>query len=179
MREDIPEDSFTQDFKRHPVDTRISCVGNRVKGVVGDWLFIQTIQFIIHCWVFKELQDRETQHRNKHNLWFDAPPLSTDSKKLIHERTNALKHREMQYQLGSMDRAGNLSTFMGTLKVDWIDFPLDDILQQFTTLKEGSIREVFKQKAASAWFGCRAEKAQITVLFFSPSRTSGEALSVI
>ena len=41
--------------------------------------------------------------------------------------------------------------------------PVDDILQH-TTLKEGILREVFKQKAARAWFGCRAEKAQITVL---------------
>ena len=70
----------------------------------------------------------------------------------------------MQYQLGSMDRTGNLPNFIGKLRVDWIDFPLDDILQQFTTLKEGIIRWVFKQTAAGAWFGCRAEKAQITVL---------------
>ena len=52
----------------------------------------------------------------------------------------------------------------GKLKIDWLDFPVDDILQQFTTLKEGILRGVFKQKAARAWFGCRAEKAQITVL---------------
>ena len=80
--------------------------------------------------VFKELQNREVRHRRKHSLWFDAPPSATDSKKLVHERTNALKSREMQYQLGSMDRAGNLPTFIGELKVDWIDFPLDDKLQQ-------------------------------------------------
>ena len=33
-----------------------------------------------------------------------------------------------------------------------------------TTLKEGILRGVFKQKAARAWFGCCAEKAQVTVL---------------
>ena len=48
--------------------------------------------------------------------------------------------------------------------MDWIDFPFEDILQQFTTLKEGILRGVFRQKAAAAWFGCRAEKAQSTVL---------------
>ena len=86
--------------------------------------------------VFKELQDRETKHRSTHSLWFDVPPLPTDSKKIIHERTNARRSREMHFQLGAMDRAGNLPTFIGKLKVDWIDFPLDDILQQFTTLKK-------------------------------------------
>ena len=63
-----------------------------------------------------------------------------------------------------MDRQGELPTITGKLKVDWIDFPLDDILEQFTTLKEGILRGVFRQKAAAAWFGCRAEKAQVTVL---------------
>ena len=70
----------------------------------------------------------------------------------------------MHYQLGSMDREGELPTLTGKLKVDWIDFPLDDIHEQFTTLKKGILRGVFRQKAAAAWFGCRAEKAQITVL---------------
>ena len=51
----------------------------------------------------------------------------------------------------------NLAPWIG----NWIDFPLDDILKQFTTL---ILRGVFRQKAAAAWFGCRAEKAQITVL---------------
>ena len=63
-----------------------------------------------------------------------------------------------------MDGDKNLPTLIGKLKIDWLDFPVDDILQQFTTLKEGILRGVFKQKAARAWFGCRAEKAQVTVL---------------
>ena len=70
----------------------------------------------------------------------------------------------MHFQIAAMDKEGDLPTLIGKLKVDWIDFPLDDILQQLTTLKEGILRGVFKQKAAGAWFGCRAEKAQITVL---------------
>ena len=50
----------------------------------------------------------------------------------------------MHFQLGAMDRAGNLPTFIGKLKVDWIDFPLDE--QQFTTLKEGILRGVFSKR---------------------------------
>ena len=114
--------------------------------------------------VFKELQQREKQYRKDHELWFDAPAHPSHSKKLIKERADALKSRVMHYQLGSMDREGELPTLTGKLKVDWIDFPLDDILKQLTTLKEGILPGVFWQKAAAAWFGCRAEKAQITVL---------------
>ena len=106
-----------------------------------------------NCISPKELQDREQKYRQDHRLWFDVPAQSSDTKKLIKERDDALRSREMYYQLGFMDTEG-----------DWIDFPLQDILRQFTTLKEGILRGVFRQKAAGAWFGCRAEKAQITVL---------------
>ena len=114
--------------------------------------------------MFKELQQREKQYRKDYELWFDAPAHPSGSKKLIKERADAFKSRVMHYELGSMDREGELPTLTGKLKVHWIDFPLDDILKQFTTLKEGILRGVFRQKAAAAWFGCRAEKAQITVL---------------
>ena len=95
---------------------------------------------------------------------FDAPAQPSDSKKLTNERTDALRSRNMHFQIGTMDKEGDLPTLIGKLKVDWIDFPLHDILQQLTTLKEGILRGVFQQTAAGAWFGCRAEKAQITVL---------------
>ena len=58
----------------------------------------------------------------------------------------------------------NLPTLIGKLKIDWLDFPVDDILQQFATLKDGILRGLFKQQAARAWCGCRAQKAQVTVL---------------
>ena len=138
-----------------------------------DWLGADWPVDFLNVWfpahwaplVFKELQQRETQYRKDHERWFDVPAHPSDSKKLIKERADALKSRVMHYQLGFMDREGELPTLTGKLKVDWIDFPLDDILQQFTTLKEGILRGLFRQKAAAAaWFGCRAEKAQITVL---------------
>ena len=114
--------------------------------------------------VFHEVQRREDQYRKDHSLWFDAPSRASDSSKLVRERADALRSRDMHYQIGQMDRDGDIPTLTGKLKVDWIDFPLDDILEQFVTLKEGILRGVFRQKAAAAWFGCRAEKAQVTVL---------------
>ena len=137
-----------------------------------DWLGADCPVDYLNVWfpahwspiVFRELQDREVKYRQEHMLWFDAPALASDTPKLINERTDAVRSRNMHFHLGSMDQEGHLPTLIGKLKIDWIDFPLDDILQQLTTLKEGILRGVFKQKAAGAWFGCRAEKAQITVL---------------
>ena len=97
-------------------------------------------------------------------LWFDVPAQASDPVPLTTQRKDALRSRELHFHLGAMDDEKNLPTLIGKLKIDWLDFPVDDILQQFTTLKEGILRGVFKQKAARAWFGCRAEKAQVTVL---------------
>ena len=63
--------------------------------------------------VFKELQQREQQYREDHELWFDAPAHPSDSKKVIKERADALKSRVMHYQLGSMEREGELPTLPG------------------------------------------------------------------
>ena len=114
--------------------------------------------------VLRELHGREVACRNEHMFWFDAPAQASDQERVANQRKDALRSRELHFHLGAMDGDNNLPTLIGKLKIDWLDFPVDDILQQFTTLKEGILRGVFKQKAARAWFGCRAEKAQVTVL---------------
>ena len=106
---------------------------------------------------------REDAYRKAHNLWFDDPHDS-DPPRVIEQRKDALRSRELQFQVGAMDDHKNLPTLIGKLKIDWFNFPVDDILRQFTTLKDGILRGVFKQQAARAWYGCRAEKAQVIVL---------------
>ena len=116
--------------------------------------------------MLQELQRREDEYRRDHSLWFDAPSQASESNKLIEDRAEAIQTRDLHYQMGKMDSEGEIPTITSKPKVDWIDFPVsvEDILEQFTTLKEGILRGVFRQKAAAAWFGCRAEKAQVTVL---------------
>ena len=143
-----------------------------------DWLGADCPVDFLNVWfpahwspmVFRELHEREVKYRRKHRLWFDDPAMASDTAKLTAQRRDAVKSRELHIHLGAMDEEKNLPTLIGKLKIDWLDFSVDDILQQFTTLKEGILRGVFKQKAARAWFGCRAEKAQITVLL--PGRCS-------
>ena len=114
--------------------------------------------------VLHELQRREDRYRRAHSLWFDAPSHASDSNKLVRDRAGAIQSRNLHHHMGKMDRDGDIPTITGRLKVDWTDFPVEDILEQLTTLKEGILRGVFRQKAAAAWFGCRAEKAQVTAL---------------
>ena len=103
--------------------------------------------------VLWELHRREDAYRKAHNLWFDDPHDS-DPPRVIEQRKDVLPI--LQFQVGAMDDNKNLPTLIGKLKIDWLNFPVDDILRQFTTLKDGILRGVFKQQAARAWYGCRA-----------------------
>ena len=137
-----------------------------------DWLGADCPVDYLNVWfpahwspiVLRELHGREVKYRSEHMLWFDVPAQASDPPRLTNQRKDALRSRELHFHLGAMDGDRNLPTLIGKLKIDWPDFPVDDILQHFTTLKEGILRGVFKQKAARAWFGCRAAKAQVTVL---------------
>ena len=113
--------------------------------------------------VLRELHRREDAYGKAHNLWLDDPHDS-DPLRVIEQRKDALRSRELQFQVGAMDDHKNLPTLIGKLKIDWLNFPVDDILRQFTTLKDGILRGVFKQQAARVWYSCRAEKAQVIVL---------------
>ena len=99
-------------------------------------------------------------YRKAYKLWFDDPQDS-DPLRVIEQRKDALRSRELQFQVGAMDDHKNLPTLIGKLKFDWPNFPVDDILRQFTTLKDGILRGVFKQQAACAWYCCRTEKALV------------------
>ena len=77
-------------------------------------------------------------------MWFDDPHVS-DPPRVKEQRKDALRSRELQFQIGAMDNRKNLPTFIGKLKIDWLNFPVHDILQQFTTLGDGILRGVFKQ----------------------------------
>ena len=131
-----------------------------------DWLGADCPVDYLNVWfpahwspiVLRELHGREVAYRNEHMLWFDAPAQTSEQKRVANQRRDALRSRELHFHLGAMDGDNNLPTLIGKLKIDWLDFPVDDILHEFTTLKESILRGAFKQKAARAWFGCRAER---------------------
>ena len=105
-----------------------------------DWLGADCLVDFLNVWfpahwspiVSRELHEREVKYRGKHRLWFDDPAMASDTPKLTTQRKDAVKSRELHFHLGAMDEEKNLPTLIGKLKIDWLDFPVDDILQQFT-----------------------------------------------
>ena len=70
-----------------------------------DWLGADCPVDYLNVWfpahwspiVFRELQGREVKYRQEHMLWFDAPALASDTTKLINERTDAVRSRNMPF----------------------------------------------------------------------------------
>ena len=58
----------------------------------------------------------------------------------------------------------NIRMLTGTIKVDWIQLPVEQYLAALPTLKQGVIAGVFRQKGAAPWGITRAEKLQLSVL---------------
>ena len=52
----------------------------------------------------------------------------------------------------------------GTIKVDWIQLPVEPYLAALPTLQQGVIAGVFRQKGAAPWGITGAEKLQLSVL---------------
>ena len=59
-----------------------------------------------------------------------------------------------------------------TIKVDWIQLPVEQYLAALPTLKQGVIAGVFRQKGAAPWGITNAEKLQLSV--FLPNELSME-----
>ena len=74
----------------------------------------------------------------------------------------AQANRRMQFKVGNF-KLSEICMLTGTLKVDWIQLPLESYLAVFPTLKQGVIAGVFKIKGASPWAITRAEKIQVSV----------------
>ena len=112
--------------------------------------------------VFHELQRREDQYAKDHSLWFDAPSRASDSSKLegpTPSEAGTCTTRLVKWMVtGIYQLSPASSRWTGLIS------HLMTSLSSLLPWKEGILRGVFRQKAAAAWFGCRAEKAQVTVL---------------
>ena len=80
------------------------------------------------------------------------------------QETHANRH--MQFKVGNYcdgSWESNIRLLTGTIKVDWIQLPVEQYLAALPTLKQGVIAGVLRQKDAAPWGITRAEKLQLSV----------------
>ena len=78
----------------------------------------------------------------------------------------ARANRRMQFKVGNCRNGSwesNIRLLTGTIKVDWIQLPVEQYLAALPTLKQSVIAGVFRQKGAAPWGITNAEKLQLSV----------------
>ena len=87
----------------------------------------------------------------------------------------ARANRRMQFKVGNYrDGSGesNIRLLTGTIKADWMQLPVEQYLAALSTLKQGVMAGVFRQKGAAPCRITYAEKLQLSV--FLPNELSLE-----
>ena len=109
--------------------------------------------------ITKAISDREQKYRGEHSLSFDEVDLPPD----LHEcQQEAQECRSMKFRLSGFGKSG-VPMLTGQIRVDYLELPVIDILDQFESLKQGIVCGVYKHKSASPWKDLRTEKVQVPV----------------
>ena len=66
---------------------------------------------------------------------------------------------------------------MANARVDWMSLDDSDITQQFEILREGILRDVFSQRAFSAWQGIQPQRLTVSLLLPDMNSKGDEAIS--
>ena len=122
--------------------------------------------------VLQQLQKKEDRFRAENPSWMDEEVAPADIPK---QWQGARANRRMQFKVGNYRDGSwesNIQLLTGTIKVDWIQLPVEQYLAALPTLKQGVIAGVFRQKGAALWGITNAEKLQLSV--FLPNDLSLE-----
>ena len=122
--------------------------------------------------VLQQLQQKEDNYRAEIPSWMDQEVAPAD---ILKQWQEARANRRMQFKVGNYRDGSwesNIRLLTGTIKVDWIQLPVEQYLAMLPTLKQGVIAGVFRQKGAAPWGITRAEKLQLSV--FLPNDLSLE-----
>ena len=95
------------------------------------------------------LQKKEDRYRAENPSWMDEEVAPADIPKQWQE---ARANRRMQFKVGNYRDGSwesNIRLLTGTIKVDWIQLPVEQYLAALPTLKQGVIAGVFRQKGAA------------------------------
>ena len=95
--------------------------------------------------VLQQLQKKEDRYRAENPSWMDQEEAPAD---IFKQWREARANRRMQFKVGKYRDGSwesNIHMLTGTIKVDWIQLPVEPYLAALPTLKQGVIAGVFRQ----------------------------------
>ena len=155
-------------YPKPPKQRKPSASGTSFSDWIGSTCYADTLQvwFPAH-WapvVLQQLQQKEDNYRAENPSWMDQEEAPAD---ILKQWREARANRRMQFKVGKYRDGSwesNIRMLTGTIKVDWIQLPVEPYLAALPTLQQGVIAGVFRQKGAAPWGCTKAEKLQLSVL---------------
>ena len=155
-------------YPKPPKQRKPSASGTSFSDWIGGTCYADTLQvwFPAH-WapvVLQQLQQKEDNYRAENPSWMDQEEPPAD---ILKQWREARANRRMQFKVGKYRDGSwesNIRMLTGTIKVDWIQLPVEPYLAALPTSQQGVIAGVFRQKGAAPWGCTRAEKLQLSVL---------------
>ena len=82
------------------------------------------------------------------------------------ERTEGHASRAIAYKIQKWNVKSSkvFPVLLANTRVDWLGLDDSEITQHFPVLREGILRDIFSQRACSAWQGAPAQKVTVSLL---------------
>ena len=105
--------------------------------------------FPAHCAprVIRRLHEKEQAHRAARPAWFDLPGVREE---LLQKHQDAKEAREMSFKIANFGTSDVLFLTC-SLRVDWLSFPVQSLLERRPNLKNGVLTGIYSVKGALPW----------------------------
>ena len=103
----------------------------------------------------------------RNRTWLATAPVQRDPAVFTStERAEGHASRDMMYKIQkwNVKSSGVFPILLANTRVDWLGLEDAEIAQNFQVLREGILRDVFSQRASSAWQGAPPQKVTVSLL---------------
>ena len=103
----------------------------------------------------------------RNRTWLATTPVQRDPAVFTStERAEGLASRDMMYKIQKWNVKSPrvFPILLANARVDWLGLEGAEITQNFQVLREGILRDVFSQRASSAWQSVQPQKVTVSLL---------------
>ena len=134
----------------------------------NDWFGSMSLMNTLYVWFPASWGPSVVEAISKRNQkWLQQNPVHRDPAMFnSQEVQNATASRDMRYKIQKWNVNSDKvhPILVANARVDWLFLDDSDITQQFEILREGILRDVFSQRASSAWQGMQPQRLTVSLL---------------
>ena len=134
----------------------------------NEWFGSMSLMNTLYVWFPASWGPSVVEAISKRNQkWLQQHPVHRDPAMFNpSEVENGPASREMKYKIQKRNVKSKVvhPILVANARVDWMSLDDSDITQQFEILREGILRDVFSQRASSAWQGMQPQRLTVSLL---------------